>query len=107
MQILEWHHTNCLGRLDTGGWGGGEYERACNPLDANRKNLEHLSVMRVQIIVRRHLSLSISIPDSPVELCPHALDRVFIYPTPRTAEVIAVPEQKVGEGGSHRDVRGQ
>ena len=75
--------------------------------DASNDDLEHLSVVRVQIIVKRHHSFSISLPDSPVEFRPRPLEPVFVCPAPRSAEVVEVPQQKVGKVGSRPDVGGQ
>ena len=63
--------------------------------------------MRVQITARRRIAFAVSIPDSPVEFRPHALEGVFVCPAPRSTEIVAIPQQKVGKGGSHFDVGGQ
>jgi len=57
-----------------------------------KKDLEHLPVVRVQVIVRRHLSFVIGVPESPVKFCPHPPERFLVYPAPCFAKVVPVPQ---------------
>jgi len=57
-----------------------------------KKDLEHLPVVRVQVIFRRHLSFVIGIPESAFKFRPHPLERFLVDPAPCPAKVVAVPQ---------------
>lgn len=73
----------------------------------NKTNLQHLPIMRIQIHIIRHLPPPLIPPKPPLKLPPHPPQLVRPRPRPRRAQIIAVPEEQVGECGGEAEVGGQ
>lgn len=73
----------------------------------NITNLQHLPIMRIQILILRHLPLAIIPPKPPIKFPPHPLQLARPRPHPRRPQIISIPEEQVGECGCETEVGGE